>query len=135
MDDDLSWYKLYRPLHVLYPVSPLVVKKDSTEPAWLHLHISGEVIDMTLIHVLCCFSMMFIFAICLPSHRLQFHYEIFYGTSSKYMYYKYGCCKQKTSINNGFHVFYSHHHESDISVCLAAKFSELFSLHHHATTY
>lgn len=67
-----SWYKLYRPLHVLYPVSPLVVKKDSTKPAWLHLHtrISGEVIDVTLIHVLCCFSMVFIFAICLPSHRL-----------------------------------------------------------------
>lgn len=115
----------------------MVVKKDSTKPAWLHLHISVEVIDMTMIHVLCCFSMVFVFAICLLSHRLQFHYEIFYGTSSKYMYiyYKYGFCKQKTSINNGFHVFYSHHHESDISVCLAAKFSELFSLHHRATTY
>lgn len=40
----------------------MVVKKDSTKPAWLHLHISVEVIDMTmilLIHVLCCFSMVF----------------------------------------------------------------------------
>lgn len=70
MDDDLSWYKFYRFLYVFYLVSFLVVKKDFFEFVWLYLYIFGEVIDMIMIYVLCCFFMVFIFVICLFSYRL-----------------------------------------------------------------
>lgn len=110
-------------------MSLMVVKKDFSKLAWLHL--SDGIFAFQYFTVHYCFSEVLIFAIvCLPSLVHNFIKKIL----------KYFSLLDMVDVNKillliMFHVFFSHHHESGISVCLADKFSEIFSLHHHATAY